>query len=283
MPAPVPHLPRRRAAIACGGLFLLCGCALGGCAGGPATGPLPAAPGEEALRRAREEVEEDDAPLRRRLTAAELRDTLARVEARLLPAARALCREQPEGRVCSWDIRVSRDRGLNAGAGERGVVVLNRGVFELAENDDQVAFVLGHEIGHQAAAHVATTRLARQVGTAMGVVLAGGAALAAVVLGGGGRASGRATRDITREGGGGGGRLGVLAFSRAQEREADLLALRMLHRAGFDPDAARGMLLTMARLSGGDGRQESGLFDTHPAGPERLAAFDMAARALRDG
>ncbi len=68
--------------------------------------------------------------------------------------------------------------------------------------------------------------------------------------------------------------IGRVSFSKEQEREADYIAAVILHRAGYDLRKARGFLVTMARASG---RRETGMLDTHPAGPERLAAYDRAA------
>jgi hypothetical protein len=61
-------------------------------------------------------------------------------------------------------------------------------------------------------------------------------------------------------------------------RHARLRWTLPLHRRRYDLDAARGMLLIMARLST---RQETGIFDSHPAGPERLAAYDASVARLR--
>jgi predicted Zn-dependent protease len=267
-----------------GGLALLCGCGAEGTPGASLFATAESGPDSAALLAAREEVEEDHPPLRRRVPDREFRATLLRVEERLLPAARAVCVGMGPGAVCSWDIRLSRDRALNAGAGERGRITINRGVVEYAENDEQFALVLAHEIGHQAVNHVARSLVAEEVGRAVGAVVMGGLALTAAVLGAGGdggaRGSGRAVRGITRDGGAIGGRLGRLAYSKAQEREADRLAVLMLDRAGYDLDRARGLLLTMARLSR---QRETGLLDTHPAGPERLAAFDRSVVELRGG
>src|SRR6185503_14904544 len=75
-----------------------------------------------------------------------------------------------------------------------------------------------------------------------------------------------------------GGKIGHLSFSKEQEREADYLAALILYRAGIDLDKARGILVTMARASD---RKETGMLDTHPAGPERLAAWDKAVEEIR--
>ena len=75
-----------------------------------------------------------------------------------------------------------------------------------------------------------------------------------------------------------GGAIGRISFSKEQEREADYLAAVILYRAGIDLDKARGFLVTMARATG---RKETGMLDTHPAGPERLAAWDQAVAEIR--
>ena len=75
-----------------------------------------------------------------------------------------------------------------------------------------------------------------------------------------------------------GAAIGRISYSKEQEREADYLAALILYRAGVDLDKARGILVTMARASG---RKETGMLDTHPAGPERLAAWDKAVAEIR--
>jgi predicted Zn-dependent protease len=74
--------------------------------------------------------------------------------ARIRPAATQLCREMNVG-VCTWRFAALKDRSLNAGAGRGGVIFINRGVVEYANSEEEVALVLAHEIGHQAANHIA--------------------------------------------------------------------------------------------------------------------------------
>ena len=130
-----------------------------------------------------------------------------------------------------------------------------RGIVENAENDEKVALVLGHEIGHQPANHVAASQRNQ----------AAGALLRAILLGA------NAAADI-------GGAIGRISFSKEREREADYLAALILYRSGVDVDKARGFLVTMARASG---RRETGMLDTHPAGPERIAGWDRATAEIR--
>ena len=70
-----------------------------------------------------------------------------------------------------------------------------------------------------------------------------------------------------------GGRIGLLTFSKEQEREADLLAAYVLARAGFDLQRAGRTFEVLAKL---DGYALSSWSNTHPAGAERIVAWRKA-------
>jgi predicted Zn-dependent protease len=171
--------------------------------------------------------------------------------------------------VCDWRFQMSRDRDLNGGAMGYGNIVLNRGIVEYAASEEEVCLVVAHEIGHHAANHVARGRRNQMIGALIGVAVAG---LAAAATG-----SAPDPR-VTRSAGQLGATIGHLAYSKEQEREADYMAALILYRAGIDLDKARGLLVTMAR---GSGRMETTFLDSHPAGPERVAAWDRAAAEIR--
>lgn len=236
-------------------------CALCGCSG--ALHRLPGVgPGQLGL--ASTEIATGAPPARRDVTDEEALATLRSAQARLLGPATAVCREIGAG-VCEWRFRATRDRSLNASAMGDGVIVVNRGIVEYARSEDEVAFVLAHEMAHHAANHVKQASRNTTVGAVLGGLLLGGLAAAA----GAPSVAGDATRAGMQAGAG----IGRISFSKEQEREADYIAAVILHRAGYDLRKARGFLVTMARASG---RRETGMLDTHPAGPERLAAYDRA-------
>jgi predicted Zn-dependent protease len=247
-------------------LFGACACLATGCAGPTTRLPLAA---EGELRRAQAEVAAGGPPVRRSLPDSQVLETLRRVRARLEPAAAALCREMGVG-VCTWRFQAVNDPSLNASAGPGGVITMNRGIVEYARNDDEVAFVMAHEMGHQAANHLANMQRNVTIGAVAGALVLG--ALGAYAGGGALAQSGVETGAQL------GGAIGRLSFSKEQEREADHLGALALYRAGFDLGRARGFLLTMARASG---RTETGMLDTHPAGPDRLAAFDAGVAEIR--
>jgi predicted Zn-dependent protease len=84
--------------------------------------------------------------------------------------------------------------------------------------------------------------------------------------------------DATRSAAQLGARVGHLSFSKEQEREADYMAALILYRAGVDLDKARSLLVNMAARSGG---MATTFLDSHPAGPERVAAWDRAVAEIR--
>lgn len=214
------------------------------------------------------------APARHLVSDEEAASTLNSSLARIKPAATKLCHEMAVG-VCEWRFVRSNDRSLNAGAGNNGIIFVNRGILEYAANEEEVAMVIAHEIGHQSANHLATARRNQAVGAILGAVLLGAVGALASHNN---RNSAAIVRDTAEAGGKLGGAIGRISYSKEQEREADYLSAVILFRSGLDLDKARGFLVTMARASG---RKETGMLDTHPAGPERLAAWDKAVVEIR--
>ncbi|MGX9965230.1 M48 family metallopeptidase [Roseomonas sp. F4] len=253
---------RRRSFLATAGSSLLCGC-------GGAIHRLPQiSNGNISLAQGEIRTSEGPPP-RREISDDEVLDTMRSALRRIRPAAEQLCREMNVG-VCTWTFRALPDRTLNAGAGSNGAIVINRGIVEYAANEEEVALVLAHEMGHQAANHIVNTQKNQAVGALIGALIVGAAGAYAAR---GGYYDPNLSRSSVEAGANLGGAIGRISFSKEQEREADYLAALILYRSEIDLDKARGFLVTMARASG---RAETGMLDTHPAGPERIAGWDSA-------
>jgi len=259
---------RRRNFLCLAGGLALCGCASG------AVTPIPGVE-SAAIARAAAEIGSVPPPPRRDLAAGEVSRTLQGITRRLDPPARALCAELGVA-SCDWFVEASRSRQMNASAHASGQVRIHRGIFEYARAEEEVAFVVAHELAHQIANHPRSAGEDAETGATIGTIIGGALVLAAAASGA--RATPAQNRRTIEGYGGTGARLGTLAYSKEQEREADRLGALLLWRAGYDVAAARPFLLTMARASR---RRETGLFDSHPAGPERLAAFDATLAELR--
>ena len=261
---------RRRALLALSGALLLL---LGGCAG--AVHQLPQV-SEGQVAAALAEVRSEAGGMQRRpVSDAEVIAALRAAKLRIHAAALELCREMNVG-TCHWQFEALRSSVLNASAMGNGLVLLNRGLVEYGLSEEELCLVIAHEIAHHAADHVGQSVRNQMIGATIGAVLLG-AATAAITSGQ--RDSGYAIRAATQIGMQGGAMIGQLSFSKEQEREADYLAALILYRAGVDLDKARGLLVTMARSSA---RNETTVLDSHPIGPDRLAAWDRAVAEIRE-
>ena len=250
---------QRRLFMALAGSCVVCGCG--------AVHRLPEV-GEDSIAMAQAEVRMAPPPQRRYVSEHDVKQTLRTAIQLVKAEATNLCREMAVG-VCHWNYMVSPDRDLNAAAMGNGQIVLNRGIVEYAATDEEVCMVVAHEIGHHAANHVARGTRNQIIGALIGI---------AAVTVAGAAAGGRPDPNATQTAGELGATIGRLSFSKEQEREADYLAALIMYRAGLDLDRARGLLVTMAANTG---HMQTNFLDTHPAGPERVAAWDRAVVEIR--
>ena len=162
---------RRRSFLALSGACLVCGCS-------GAVHQLPEI-SQGNLGLAQAEVQRAGGPpLRRAVTDDEVLETLRSAARRIRAPAAQVCGEMNVG-VCEWKLRAVRDGSLNASAGPNGLIMINRGIVEYAANEEEVCLVIAHEMGHQAANHIATSQRNQAVGALIGAILLGAAGVAA--------------------------------------------------------------------------------------------------------
>lgn len=198
----------------------------------------------------------------------ENRALVARVTDRLLAAAPPLC-AHAEVDSCQFNVRFKEDDDVNAYASGEGEIVVYSGLLKHLTSEDEVAAVIGHEIGHHLAEHVEESGDNVMIGAVIGGLVMGGLLIAAGYDDDDGSAAA-----LIEAGMGTGAVVGLLSYSKDQEREADLLSAYLLSRAGYDLKRAGNVFSVLAQMNSGHTR--SGWFDTHPAGPERIAAWDKA-------
>jgi Zn-dependent protease with chaperone function len=199
------------------------------------------------------------------------------VYGKIRPAAREVCRHAGESRACAWEISYSDLDEYNAFATSGNRVTVFQGIISATENDDQLAFVLAHELGHHIANHINETRTHANAG-----ILVTGLALATVTHGSIGCTTDLCLSNLQNAAQASmqmGGNIGILLFSVEQEIEADYLAAYILGLAGYDLASSRTMLVKFAARSD---ETETGFLDSHPAGPERLASYDKAIQVVRN-
>ncbi|MFZ5790433.1 MAG: M48 family metalloprotease [Pseudomonadota bacterium] len=189
---------------------------------------------------------------------------------RLEEAVPALC-QYAKTRRCYFDVAYVVEDTANAQADENNRIEMFSGLIKYLATEDEVAAVIGHEMGHVIAEHVEESQQNATIGAILGGLLMGGA-LAASSAGGTYNDPYYNQRLINRSMQVGAG-IGVVTFSKEQEREADLLSAYLLARAGYDLDKAGRVWTVLTKMSG---KTHSSMFDTHPTGPERLAAWEKA-------
>lgn len=145
---------------------------------------------------------------------------------RVEPVAEQVCRERTPRANCDFQVAVDtrRDQPPNAfqtvDRAGRPIVGFTIALIADARNQDELAFILGHETAHHIAGHLPRTR---QTASA-GAILAG--TLAQI---------GGANADVVRTAQDLGATVGARRFSREFELEADDLGARIAARAGYDP------------------------------------------------
>lgn len=160
---------------------------------------------------------------------------------------------------------------VNAFALPGGYTYVTRGLLALANSEAELAGVIGHEIAHVTARHGARRHTAA-VGTA---VVAG--VLGAVISAGTG-VSANVTGDLINAGGG----LLLAGYSRDNEYEADVLGIKALAKAGYDPTAQADFLAALgayATYQSGGKAQKTSWFASHPNNKQRVARARETAQA----
>ena len=133
----------------------------------------------------------------------------------------------------------------NAFAISGGYVYVTRQLMGLMNNEAELAFVLGHEVGHVAAGH---SKQRESQATKTGLLGALGQVIAGVVLGD--SAIGQLGQQII----GTGAQAALLGYSRNQEYQADDLGILYLQKAGYDTFASSTVLASLAAQTDLDGR-----------------------------
>lgn len=156
----------------------------------------------------------------------------------------------------NWEVNVFVDDSANAFALPGGKIGVNSGLLKVAQTQDQLATVLGHEVGHVLAKH-SNERMSIQYATQNSMQL-----LQTI--------AGEPTPQKQQVFGllGLGTQYGVsLPFSRKHEAEADLIGLQLMAKAGFDPRQSINLWQNMAAANSGEPPE---FMSTHPSNNTRI-------------
>ena len=168
--------------------------------------------------------------------------------------------ETPQNfRNFQWDVAVIQSDQVNAFCLPGGKMAVYTGLIPVAQNQDAMAVVMGHEIAHALLRH-GSQRMAQQKLVQMGQMAAG------VALGGMDPGQQRAIMGAL----GAGAQYGfILPYGRNHESQADQVGLMLAAAACFDPHEAIPLWQRMAQLGGGERPPE--FASTHPDPENRMA------------
>ena len=166
----------------------------------------------------------------------------------------------------TWEVGVFASDDVNAFALPGGKIGVFTGLLKVAQTQDQLAAVIGHEVAHVLARHSAeraSANLPAQVGGAIASVYGVGQLYGLGV-----------------------NALFLLPYSRAHETEGDLLGLDLMAKAGFDPRAAVQLWQNMSAQGGGKPPE---ILSTHPSDQTRIndlnqrmpAALELYVSAIK--
>jgi beta-barrel assembly-enhancing protease len=151
---------------------------------------------------------------------------------------------------------------VNAFALPGGQIFITFGLLRLLDSEDEVAGVLGHEVGHVVGRHsneqMAKAQLSQ--GLVSAVVMAGGSDY--------GMAAGQIAQFVSQ--------LKNTAYGREDELESDQLGVRFMVRAGYDPNALIRVMEVLKKAAAGRAPPE--FLSTHPDPENRVERIKEAIR-----
>ena len=185
------------------------------------------------------------------------------------------------------DLRLSvfRRPAFNATVMPNGYTEVWSGLLLRAENEAQVAFVLGHELAHFKHNHslLRFEDMRRRQGAllALSVVVSAAATYDSSFV------SYSQYADIIQTAAYLGQVAALFAYSREHEREADAIGQSLMAEAGYDPGTAADTWRTLIELNAASDNDrvrrsstQGGIFRSHPITTERLESLDKAAHAV---
>jgi predicted Zn-dependent protease len=155
-----------------------------------------------------------------------------------------------------WRFGVINTASINAFAAPGGYILVTRGLYELLDDESQLAGILGHEIGHVVRKHHIA---AMQQG---GLLSAASKAGQAAVGGRGGAAVGNFVVPNVAE-------VFARGLDKSSEYEADRIGVVLAARAGYDPNGLVEALKKLRARGASDNALQL-LYSTHPLPGDRL-------------
>jgi predicted Zn-dependent protease len=190
---------------------------------------------------------------------------LADANAYITALGQQLVSKAPNENKFPFTFKIVNDRSINAFALPGGPIYIHRGAIEAADNEAQLAGVMGHEIGHIILRHGTNQATKAQFGQGalgiLGAILGNGAAGQIAAVGGGFLANSV-----------------LLKYSRAAETESDLMGTQILYDLGYEPKAMSEFFEKLATEHKGSKAEE--FFSNHPIPENRVTKVNAEIKKL---
>ncbi len=168
-----------------------------------------------------------------------------------------------------FSFQVIEDDNPNAFALPGGFIFVNTGLIKIADEEDELAAAMAHEIAHVAARHL-TCRATQNQLAHLGTLPIG------VLLGGlGGYAARQAANAVIP--------MTFLSFTRHDESEADFLGVQYMWAAGYDPNGAISIFEKMESMQRSQPGAVAKLLSTHPMDSDRIAQTEKEINSILPG
>lgn len=165
-----------------------------------------------------------------------------------------------------WEFNLVENKAKNAFCLPGGKVVIYTGILEVAQNDDQLATVMSHEIAHALARHGAER-------VSSGMLANGVQVLGNILLG---TQAPHLTQSFNIAYGLGTQYGVLLPYGRMQESEADEIGIHLMHKAGYNVHEALNFWKNMSV-----GKKEgSEFFSTHPNSSTRITNINKVISSI---
>jgi predicted Zn-dependent protease len=160
----------------------------------------------------------------------------------------------------AWQFSLFDSDEVNAWCLPGGYIGFYTGILPVLQNEAAMGFVMGHEVGHAVARHSA-----EQLSTQLG--LQGALGLVGTFVGGSDKLD-EDQKGLIMGALGLGATFGViLPFSRAHEKEADVIGLMYAAEAGYPPAES---VRLWERMEARAGKGPPAFLSTHPSNPARI-------------
>ncbi|WP_406534713.1 M48 family metallopeptidase [Methanobrevibacter sp.] len=166
-----------------------------------------------------------------------------------------------------WDVHLIADNTVNAFCMPGGKIVVFSGILSVANTEERIAFILGHEMAHALLDHSRTRASAQSAQNAItSAAWIGSFAMDLFGLG----AIGELTRAATNVASVGSQYFLLNPWGRDQELEADRLGMMIIHWAGYDIKQIPAFWEAMSSKNS----NQNDFFSTHPSDSKRIAAMN---------